>query len=60
MSYKLKGRESMVAGNLHVPREVIEEADKIAHVRRVSRAQVMREWIEIGRKWQPVIYDRAQ
>ena len=53
---KLK-RKRMVAGNLHVPIEVIEEADRIAQARRVSRAQVMREWIEIGRKWKPVIYD---
>lgn len=50
MANKARGEHVMVPLNLHVPDDVIIDAEKQARERGVSRAQVIREWIKIGRR----------
>jgi hypothetical protein len=49
MANKPRNEKSMVPINLHVEAQMDKEAARIAKVRKVSKSQVIREWIEIGK-----------
>jgi hypothetical protein len=48
MSNKSKDGKPMVPINLHVDGEVSALAERLAKERRVSKAQVLREWLDLG------------
>ena len=50
MGNKPLNDKPMVSIHVHVPVEVSAEINRIAKVRGVTRAQVVREWIELGRQ----------
>ena len=50
MGNKPRSEKPMVPINLHVSSEVSVLAEKIARERKISRAQVIRGWIDKGRE----------